>query len=163
MKRSTLGLQLLILITYSVTLLNCNRVNYDVYHGRFFEIDYFNADKIEADDWVEIGEVRFKHYRYESDLASTKNALPASRVVRDSINTDEKFVAPFNRMSIAIMLGTYIKSLNKIESKNGFIISDEPLLMTYGKLRLHKADSSEFTIRVSKGYPASVTVLDFDR
>lgn len=156
-----------LIVICSLIFFSCKEDKSNVFKGHQFEIDYLEARTITQNDWIEIDGMPFRHYRYEEELLKNPYALPATSLVRDSTSPDRKFVGKYNRISIAIKLGEYIHAINRTDSSlvdhdSRYIITNKPFLLTHGKLRFHREDSSEITVKASKDYPARITPLEFE-
>lgn len=162
------SLKFILLFCFCISLLiiTCKQRNYESYKGTKFEINYLHVDSLKEDDWIEIDGIRFNHVREVDKFRKDIKTIPTSVILKDSLGPNNKFEEPLNSLNIAIMLGDRIHALTAQDSSdlaknnNELVITDPPLLMTRGQLRLIKKDSSSFTIKTSKNYPAKVNKLE---
>lgn len=150
-----------------ILLFSCSDNESQNFEANHFEINFLDSGEFTDKDWIEIDGTRFDHNRHEKDIFTQEFALPTSKIVRDSLGPDKKFESPFNRISIAIMLGEKISSIKadqegESEAERKYIISNKPVLLTHGILRFHKTDSTLITIKTSNTYPAEITSLELD-
>lgn len=144
-----------------ILFVGCSSLDYETYEGKKIEVDYLHKDGFLEGHWIEIDGIRFNHRKNMDDVSEIKNAIPTSKVVKDSLGPNKKFEADYNSISIAIMLGNRLKKLSETEqdSSENLLITNKPLLMTRGKLRIMKKDSSKFEVKSSQKYPATIEVL----
>lgn len=162
MKYSYLFIPVIILMQ-----LSCSEANFDpnTYRGRYFEINYFSTDTLENNDWIQVDTTRFTHYRYPQKIMEDPYGIPTSIILKDSLSPDKKLEARFNSISIAIQIGNKLVTIGREDSssKGTYVLSNKPLLMTHGRIWVHRRDSTEFTIKTSDGYPAQVKELEFSQ
>lgn len=145
--------------------ISCSDTNIapNTYKGRYFEINYFRTDTLENKDWIQVDTTRFTHYRYPQQIMEDPFGIPTSIILKDSLSPDQKLEAGFNSISIAIRIADKLVTIGREDSstKGRYVISNKPLLMTHGRIWLHRRDSSVFTIKTSEGYPAQVKEVEF--
>ena len=156
----------LLFICLGLILTSCSQTDYESYQAQKFEIDYLNIDGLQEHDWIEIDGIRFNHVRPEKRFINNVHEIPTSIVLKDSLAPNNKVEAQFNSLAIGIMLGNKMRQVVTQDSvrsstNSEILITKPPLLMSMGKLRIIKQDSSSFEVKTSKNYPAKVTPLEF--
>lgn len=155
----------ILLIFFCISLLmfysGCNNVQ--TYEGRVIEVDFQNMDDIQDEEWIEVDGIRYTHYEHFQKVYKDEYSVPASREVYYLVKGDNQNVkkfAPVSDFTIAIALGNFIDlAHSKRDTTLARVkINQRYLMHTFGKLVLQRPDSTEFTVRTSKDYPADITV-----
>jgi hypothetical protein len=145
--------------------ISCQHDTRNVYEGNKYEINYLHTDGYQDGDWIEIDGIRLIHERNLDEIKETNNKVPASIVLKDSLGPGKTFEAPYNSLSIAILIGNKLSKISESDStyssdSNKVKLLREELLMTMGIITVIKNDSSYFEVQTSKDYPASIEVLE---
>lgn len=145
--------------------ISCQHEPQNSYGGNKFEINYLHTDGYQDGDWIQIDGIRFIHERNLNEISKTNNKVPASVVLKDSLGPEKTFEAPYNSLSIAILIGNKLNKIAKADSsnesnRNKLRVVNKPLLMTKGRLTVIKNDSSFFEVKTSNKYPAKIRVTE---
>ncbi|WP_440999189.1 hypothetical protein [Fodinibius sp. SL11] len=145
-----------------VLIVGCTSLNHESYEGKKIEINYLHKDGFIEGDWIEIDGFKFTHLERMNNVMDNNYAVPTSEVIKDSLGPEKVFKSDFNSLSIAIMLANKLekRSESDQDSSENLLITNKPLLMTNGKLRIMKKDSTIFRVQTSKNYPAEIEVLE---
>lgn len=156
---------LLYLLLFSISLISCQGSGTpNEYTGTIIELDYLNIDTIENHDWIEIDGLRFIHLSDMNEINETPWSISASNVYLNPDLMPDRSTS-YTGMSIAIDLGNLLAGINKNENLTAdhgitYQVLNQPLLLTHGRLRFMRSDSSKITLRVSPEYPVEVQIVE---
>ncbi len=152
--------KLYLFVTLLIMISGCKQST-NTYSGRIIQIDYSNIETIRDSSWIKVDNWKFTHFQSLKAGQQNKYSLPTTKTVFDS--TDQKvFSTDINSNSIGMYIARNLDEINRSHLKNQkdkFRIINPPLISLRGILKLAKADSSELTVEVPKGYPAKIDIL----
>jgi len=145
-------------------IIGCNPSKQE-YHA--VEIDFLHVRTLEEGDWVEIDGVRFNHVKAFEDVDTRRLTLPASRITRGAERRDSDYSEPFPSLNIGYLLASYLHNINKedalnVEHDHTYKIINPDLMMSLGKLKFVRTDSSEIQIKTSADYPANIISIPME-
>ena len=131
------------------------------------EIDFLHVRTLEEGDWIEIDGVRFNHVKAFEDVDTRRLTLPASRITRGAERRDSDYSEPFPSLNIGYLLASYLHNINKedalnVEHDHTYKIINPDLMMSLGKLKFVRTDSSEIQIKTSADYPANIISIPME-
>ena len=149
--------------------LGCGSPQEKAITGKHIELNFSGINNIKEGYWIEIDGYRFNHYATTETYESGDFSLPASDFYHEEERQDTgeltKLHEPFTGMDIALRMNIYfnlINETNPLLRGDGFQLrnTSPQLLMLTGRLRVMRADSTEFTIRAHPDYPVPFSLVD---
>ncbi|WP_124245525.1 hypothetical protein [Cyclonatronum proteinivorum] len=151
-------------ISISLIWTGCESDSSRTYTGTLLQLDYSGPGDISGGSWIEIDGIRFEHIDQHEALLNTPDALPATIVYQNVGSGGENGPAErglpesFTRLDIAIQLGNFLRRQSGDDFQ--YINPSPTMTMLQGRLRIRRSDEQPITVRLSDGYPITVTVLE---